>query len=278
MLMGSNPTTLGDPALSPALTGDIEPGGSFHGGLNFWQFHLTGELGAMVLRPRGEGHHRGVQGLGVQRVQSSPHPGECERSSPFAGPRQAAGPQDQKQGMFRRPVPALRGGVRIPEPSPGAPAVPATRRVIVVCVLKGFPGWVERRVCKGKGEDRQSESRMSPCRGEATKEQRLSFDGHDEWDQMQNQGDDAATSEQELELIKERERAIRQLQAHTLDVRQRFKDLPVMIRDQGDPTDSTEADGEGPELSIECVRLSILMRPGLPEWKRPTSALEEGGV
>ena len=76
---------------------------------------------------------------------------------------------------------------------------------------------------------------MSPCRGEATKEQRLSFDGHDEWVQMQNQGDDVATSEQDLELIKGRERAVRQLQAHTLDVRQRFKDLPVMIRDQGDP-------------------------------------------
>lgn len=84
---------------------------------------------------------------------------------------------------------------------------------------------MERRVCKGKGEDCQSESRMSPCRGEATKEQHLSFDGHDEWDQMQNQGDDVATSEQDLELIKERERAVRQLQAHTLDVRQRFKDL-----------------------------------------------------
>lgn len=110
---------------------------------------------------------------------------------------------------------------------------------------------MERRVCKGKGEDRQGESRMSPCRGEATKEQRLSFDGHDEWDQMQNQGDDVATSEQELELIKERERAMRQLQAHTLDVRQRFKDLPVMIRDQGDPTDSTEADGEGPEVRAD---------------------------
>ncbi|ETE69728.1 Syntaxin-12 [Ophiophagus hannah] len=43
-------------------------------------------------------------------------------------------------------------------------------------------------------------------------EQLVSFDSNEEWDQMQAQEDDVAITEQDLELIKERETAIRQLE------------------------------------------------------------------
>ena len=45
----------------------------------------------MVLGPWCEGERQGVEGLGVQRFNSNSCPGEGERSSPFAGPWQAAG-------------------------------------------------------------------------------------------------------------------------------------------------------------------------------------------
>lgn len=91
-------TALRDPAIPPALTGDIEPDGSFHGTLTFWQVHLTGEVAAMVLHPWGEGQHRGAEGLAVQRVKSTPHPEEAERSSFFAGSPQTTG---QVRGIAR---------------------------------------------------------------------------------------------------------------------------------------------------------------------------------
>ncbi|XP_059546584.1 syntaxin-12 isoform X1 [Myotis daubentonii] len=65
-------------------------------------------------------------------------------------------------------------------------------------------------------------------------EQLVSFDSHEEWNQMQSQEDEVAITEQDLELIKERETAIRQLEADILDVNQIFKDLAMMIHDQGD--------------------------------------------
>lgn len=40
----------------------------------------------------------------------------------------------------------------------------------------------------------------------------LSLCSHEEWNQMQSQEDEAAITEQDLELIKERETAIRQLE------------------------------------------------------------------
>lgn len=86
------------------------------------------------------------------------------------------------------------------------------------------------------------------CGGEAKREQLLSFAGHDQCDWMQNQDViHVATPEQDLELIQESERAVRQLQADILDVPQLSQDLALMIRAQGDPTDSSEANVESSE-------------------------------
>lgn len=43
----------------------------------------------------------------------------------------------------------------------------------------------------------------------------LSPCSHEEWNQMQSQEDEVAITEQDLELIKERETAIRQLEVRT---------------------------------------------------------------
>ncbi|TEA33733.1 hypothetical protein DBR06_SOUSAS12810089 [Sousa chinensis] len=79
----------------------------------------------------------------------------------------------------------------------------------------------------------------------------LSPCSHEEWNQMQSQEDEVAITEQDLELIKERETAIRQLEADILDVNQIFKDLAMMIHDQGDLIDSIEANVESSEVHVE---------------------------
>ncbi|NXF95106.1 STX12 protein, partial [Eubucco bourcierii] len=82
-------------------------------------------------------------------------------------------------------------------------------------------------------------------------EQLVSFDSGEDWNQMQSQDEDVAITEQDLELIKERETAIRQLEADILDVNQIFKDLAMMIHDQGDMIDSIEANVESAEVHVE---------------------------
>ncbi|XP_030074418.1 syntaxin-12 [Microcaecilia unicolor] len=81
-------------------------------------------------------------------------------------------------------------------------------------------------------------------------EQLVSFDSNEEWNQMQSHEEDVIT-EQDLELIKERESAIQQLEADILDVNQIFKDLAVMIHDQGEMIDSIEANVESAEVHVE---------------------------
>ncbi|XP_040280273.1 syntaxin-12 [Bufo bufo] len=79
----------------------------------------------------------------------------------------------------------------------------------------------------------------------------VSFDNNDDWNQMQSQEEDLGITEQDLELIKERENAIQILEADILDVNQIFKDLAVMIHDQGEMIDSIEANVESAEVHVE---------------------------
>lgn len=55
---------LGGPG--PVLTGHVEVNGPHCGHSGPRQGHLTGEVGAVVLQPWGEGEHRGEVGLGAQ--------------------------------------------------------------------------------------------------------------------------------------------------------------------------------------------------------------------
>ncbi|XP_056154463.1 syntaxin-12 [Lampris incognitus] len=93
-------------------------------------------------------------------------------------------------------------------------------------------------------------SRLSAEDG-ARDEQLVSFDNQDDWGQMTSQMEEAAITEEDLELIKERETNIRQLESDIMDVNQIFKDLAVMIHDQGEMIDSIEANVESAEVHVE---------------------------
>nr|XP_046274016.1 syntaxin-12-like [Scatophagus argus]XP_046274017.1 syntaxin-12-like [Scatophagus argus]XP_046274018.1 syntaxin-12-like [Scatophagus argus] len=82
-------------------------------------------------------------------------------------------------------------------------------------------------------------------------EKLVSFDNQEEWGQITAQSDEVAITEEDLELIKERETNIRQLESDIMDVNQIFKDLAVMIHDQGEMIDSIEANVENAEVHVE---------------------------
>ncbi|KAM9737567.1 syntaxin-12 [Menidia menidia] len=82
-------------------------------------------------------------------------------------------------------------------------------------------------------------------------EKLVSFDNQDDWGQTSVQTEEAAITEEDLELIKERETNIRQLESDIMDVNQIFKDLAVMIHDQGEMIDSIEANVESAEVHVE---------------------------
>ncbi|KAG7262750.1 hypothetical protein CRUP_028411 [Coryphaenoides rupestris] len=82
-------------------------------------------------------------------------------------------------------------------------------------------------------------------------EQLVTFEkDDDDWAQqdLQAQTHEAPITEEDLEIIKERETNIRQLEADIMDVNQIFKDLALMIHDQGDIIDSIEANVESAEV------------------------------
>ncbi|XP_008573795.1 PREDICTED: syntaxin-12 [Galeopterus variegatus] len=73
---------------------------------------------------------------------------------------------------------------------------------------------VQRRVSEKEKETiarARAGSRLS-AEERQREEQLVSFDSHEEWNQMQSQEDEVAITEQDLELIKERETAIQQLE------------------------------------------------------------------
>lgn len=91
-------------------------------------------------------------------------------------------------------------------------------------------------------------SRLSAEDGD---EQLVSFDNQDDWGQTTTQLEESSITEEDLELIKERETNIRQLESDIMDVNQIFKDLAVMIHDQGEMIDSIEANVENAEVHVE---------------------------
>ncbi|KAM9418697.1 syntaxin-12-like isoform 1-T1 [Salvelinus alpinus] len=93
-------------------------------------------------------------------------------------------------------------------------------------------------------------SRLSAEDG-ASEEQLVSFDNQDDWGQTTTQTTEEAITEEDLVLIKERETNIRQLESDILDVNQIFKDLAVMIHDQGEVIDSIEANVESAEVHVD---------------------------
>lgn len=77
----------------------------------------------------------------------------------------------------------------------------------------------------------------------------VTFEKEDEWGQAVSQTQEQIT-EEDLEVIRERETNIRQLESDIMDVNQIFKDLAVMIHDQGEMIDSIEANVENAEVHV----------------------------
>ncbi|XP_077208822.1 syntaxin-7 [Paroedura picta] len=69
--------------------------------------------------------------------------------------------------------------------------------------------------------------------------------------QTQSQVLDEEITEDDLRLIEERETAIRQLEADIMDINEIFKDLGMMIHEQGDIIDSIEANVETAEVHVQ---------------------------
>lgn len=87
--------------------------------------------------------------------------------------------------------------------------------------------------------------------GANAEEQLVTFEKDDDWSQTQSQVEEPAITEEDMEVIKERETNIRQLESDIMDVNQIFKDLAVMIHDQGDMIDSIEANVESAEVHVD---------------------------
>ncbi|XP_066555315.1 syntaxin-7 isoform X2 [Amia ocellicauda] len=68
---------------------------------------------------------------------------------------------------------------------------------------------------------------------------------------VQTQAD--AITEEDLMLIKERETTIRQLESDILDINEIFKDLGMMIHEQGDTIDSIEANVECADVHVQSA-------------------------
>ncbi|XP_028997075.1 syntaxin-7-like isoform X2 [Betta splendens] len=67
--------------------------------------------------------------------------------------------------------------------------------------------------------------------------------------QVQAQAD--AITEDDLQLIQERELAIRQLESDIVDINDIFKDLGMMVHEQGDMIDSIEANVETADVHVQ---------------------------
>lgn len=70
------------------------------------------------------------------------------------------------------------------------------------------------------------------------------------WD-TQAQIQDEEITEDDIRLIEERESTIRQLESDIMDINEIFKDLGLMIHEQGDVIDSIEANVETAEVHVQ---------------------------
>ncbi|XP_044026102.1 syntaxin-7 [Siniperca chuatsi] len=69
----------------------------------------------------------------------------------------------------------------------------------------------------------------------------------------QLQAQTEAITEEDLRLIQERESSIRQLEADITDINDIFKDLGLMVHEQGDMIDSIEANVENADVNVQSA-------------------------
>ncbi|KAJ8270757.1 hypothetical protein GJAV_G00118920 [Gymnothorax javanicus] len=72
-------------------------------------------------------------------------------------------------------------------------------------------------------------------------------------DQSQVQTQEDAITEDDLQLIQERETTIRQLESDIMDINHIFKDLGMMVHEQGEMIDSIEANVENADVHVQSA-------------------------
>ncbi|KAG9347463.1 hypothetical protein JZ751_005030 [Albula glossodonta] len=77
------------------------------------------------------------------------------------------------------------------------------------------------------------------------------FESSEGQSQVQMQED--AITEDDLQLIQERETSIRQLESDIMDINQIFKDLGMMVHEQGEMIDSIEANVENADVHVQSA-------------------------
>ncbi|XP_018590046.1 syntaxin-12-like [Scleropages formosus] len=111
---------------------------------------------------------------------------------------------------------------------------------------------VQRRAAEKEKESVARARAGSRLSAEDSRDEQLVSFENDDWGlQRQTQTEEAPITEEDMELIKEREISLRQLESDIMDVNQIFKDLAVMIHDQGEMIDSIEANVESAEVHVE---------------------------
>ncbi|KAM4679991.1 syntaxin-7 [Amazona ochrocephala] len=95
----------------------------------------------------------------------------------------------------------------------------------------------------------RASSRVSGGAPEDTYKERtlVSWESQPQAQQVQ----DEEITEDDLRLIQERESSIRQLEADIMDINEIFKDLGMMIHEQGDVIDSIEANVENADVHVQ---------------------------
>ncbi|XP_057312791.1 syntaxin-7-like isoform X2 [Hydractinia symbiolongicarpus] len=76
---------------------------------------------------------------------------------------------------------------------------------------------------------------------------------HDRGPQMQVQ----AEAELSIDMIREREEALRRLESDIVDVNEIFKDLAIMVHEQGDVIDSIEANVDSAAVHVETANVQL---------------------
>ncbi|KAK1805613.1 hypothetical protein P4O66_019891 [Electrophorus voltai] len=91
--------------------------------------------------------------------------------------------------------------------------------------------------------------------------------------ESQGQTYEGGITEEDLSLIKERETAIRQLESDITDINEIFKDLAVMVHEQGDMIDSIEANVENADLNVHAATQQLASAANYQQKSRKKIAI-----
>lgn len=81
--------------------------------------------------------------------------------------------------------------------------------------------------------------------------------GDDQWQKQSEEQDLSKITEEDLEQIRRKEEAVKQIESDMLDVNQIMKDLASIVYEQGDSVDSIEANIETASSNVESANRQL---------------------